>query len=801
MVILQVLLCKLIDVLDDAVPWDVGAKYDVNRGEEPQYIPRDARLMPMVSRLSLAQKQWLSSQLFMQGAEAHVAHLSWFELMDRFSPDEAAMWKRLCFCGFREDLDPFLPQLVRDAKIGKEAWPGCCPPRLPRQRPRVWWVVLDPVESEELRCKRETLREHFTFPDAKKPGGADSGGGRNEDWGWGRYGLGGKANPTRQAVHVGLGWDADSHSSMPRSRSAVSSLSSHAASGRFPQFQQNVEIPFTMPLSTAPGRFTPQVAFLAYDGERQRPLPKAPTVSYSFKVALVAMDCVLLGAWLPQRGTPLSVRAPNTPRSLLKAGLPARQDTVQSPVMGVRRLCVGPPSLVSPGPAVIVHGIALWSHHGSRPWSQPGNHPQPGNMICTLVRVRASPWLTLRPAAVRVTHTSTLTAQTPCNRVADERDRLRCCARHSPGPNPGCKPPSASGRHPEPHRGTGRPGVPMYRSLRSFVSDAHHNRLLATPAGLYAINNHLKFAMQLFFRPTTTKMLGNLKIFVIALLMRTILRRTFSTIQWEALFLLVAGITVNQLHSHCPVAGAIEKAIPLLPAALCTLGTITVPSAASVYNEYALKRHMDTSVHLQNFFLYFYGALFNVGILLTVSLYEGISMRQMFAGQSTFTYLLIANNAAQGILSSFFFKYADTILKKYSSTLATIFTALMSYALFGHELSTHFFIGVSIVLVSMHQFFTFGGKGEPATAVHRAASKMVFSPSLEHISTAGTSPLHARSCAASPMPSHNGGGFFSSVAMAAATPSADPPPHADEQALLLHRGDSFSSRRPSLLPR
>jgi hypothetical protein len=32
----------------------------------------------------------------------------------------------------------------------------------------------------------------------------------------------------------------------------------------------------------------------------------------------------------------------------------------------------------------------------------------------------------------------------------------------------------------------------------------------------------------------------------------------------------------------------------------------------SVYNEYALKRHMDTSVHLQNFFLYFYGACFNL---------------------------------------------------------------------------------------------------------------------------------------------------------------------------------------------
>ena len=47
--------------------------------------------------------------------------------------------------------------------------------------------------------------------------------------------------------------------------------------------------------------------------------------------------------------------------------------------------------------------------------------------------------------------------------------------------------------------------------------------------------------MQLYFRPTTTKMLGNLKIFTIALLMRSVMRRTFSVVQYEALFLLVAG--------------------------------------------------------------------------------------------------------------------------------------------------------------------------------------------------------------------------------------------------------------------
>jgi hypothetical protein len=60
-------------------------------------------------------------------------------------------------------------------------------------------------------------------------------------------------------------------------------------------------------------------------------------------------------------------------------------------------------------------------------------------------------------------------------------------------------------------QGAGRPGPPLYRSARAFVRDARHNRLLAVPAALYAVNNYLKFAMQLYFKPTTAKMLGNLK--------------------------------------------------------------------------------------------------------------------------------------------------------------------------------------------------------------------------------------------------------------------------------------------------
>ena len=43
------------------------------------------------------------------------------------------------------------------------------------------------------------------------------------------------------------------------------------------------------------------------------------------------------------------------------------------------------------------------------------------------------------------------------------------------------------------------------------------------------------------------------QILVIAVLMKWVLARTFSVFQWEALLLLVAGITVNQLN-YCKCA-------------------------------------------------------------------------------------------------------------------------------------------------------------------------------------------------------------------------------------------------------
>ncbi|KAK9146134.1 hypothetical protein Sjap_006037 [Stephania japonica] len=242
-------------------------------------------------------------------------------------------------------------------------------------------------------------------------------------------------------------------------------------------------------------------------------------------------------------------------------------------------------------------------------------------------------------------------------------------------------------------------------SLSTFTQAARNNVLLAVPALFYAVNNYLKFIMQLYFGPATVKMLSNLKVLVVAILLKFIMRRKFSLLQWEALILLLIGITMNQLRSLPEGTSAFGLPVDTV-AYIYTLIFVTVPSLASVFNEYALKSQYETSIYLQNLFLYGYGAIFNFIAILGIAIYEGPSNFDVLQGHSKATMLLIFNNAAQGILSSFFFKYADSILKKYSSTVATIFTGVASAILFGHTITSNFILGISIVLISMHQFFS-----------------------------------------------------------------------------------------------
>ena len=106
-------------------------------------------------------------------------------------------------------------------------------------------------------------------------------------------------------------------------------------------------------------------------------------------------------------------------------------------------------------------------------------------------------------------------------------------------------------------------------------------------------------------------MIHNLKVFFIALLSRVLLRRHYSAYQWEALMLLVLGVTVNQmskessLHLDIQISGWMYTSI-----------SIGIASLASVFNEKLFKGAYSEHVVIQCFSLYFFGTCLNlVGVL------------------------------------------------------------------------------------------------------------------------------------------------------------------------------------------
>lgn len=70
------------------------------------------------------------------------------------------------------------------------------------------------------------------------------------------------------------------------------------------------------------------------------------------------------------------------------------------------------------------------------------------------------------------------------------------------------------------------------------------------------------------------------QILVIAVLMKAVMQRTFNVFQWEALLLLVAGITVNQLnYCTCAVTACAPCPCPLIGWGMAEL-LLSTPAAA-----------------------------------------------------------------------------------------------------------------------------------------------------------------------------------------------------------------------------
>lgn len=127
---------------------------------------------------------------------------------------------------------------------------------------------------------------------------------------------------------------------------------------------------------------------------------------------------------------------------------------------------------------------------------------------------------------------------------------------------------------------------------------------------------------------------------------------------------------------------------------------------AGVYNEYLLKKKgANLNIFVQNVFMYLDSILCNLlllmlnGDIVNAFLYENVI--------KIFHYkvlVIMMNNAFIGIVTSFFLKTLNSILKTFASALELVLTAILSYLFFSIPIYLNTIISISVVLLATYLY-------------------------------------------------------------------------------------------------
>lgn len=140
--------------------------------------------------------------------------------------------------------------------------------------------------------------------------------------------------------------------------------------------------------------------------------------------------------------------------------------------------------------------------------------------------------------------------------------------------------------------------------------------------------------------------------------------------------------------------------------ALLILVQIMCSCLAGVYNEYLLKdRGSDVNIFVQNVFMYLDSIVCNMMVLTAkgqlTTAFQSDSLMAIFRLK---VIIIIVNNAAIGIVTSFFLKYMNSILKTFASALELCFTAVFCYFLFAIPIYINTALAIAVVSFAIYLY-------------------------------------------------------------------------------------------------
>ena len=231
------------------------------------------------------------------------------------------------------------------------------------------------------------------------------------------------------------------------------------------------------------------------------------------------------------------------------------------------------------------------------------------------------------------------------------------------------------------------------------------------PAALYLVKNLLQYYVFLYVDAPSYQILKNLNIISTGILYRIFLKKILSGVQWSALILLALGCTIAQLTS-----GSDQVLSTPFMGLMMAIVMAILSGAAGVYTELIMKKQPKRNVNAQNVYLYLFGVIFNMVAIFLYD-YDAVFGRGYFYGYNAIVCTMILNHSLSGIAVSLVMKYADNIVKVYSTSVAMILTTLVSIPLFGFQLTLPFVLGTSVVSVAVYLHYQSKDTPQPPGAL------------------------------------------------------------------------------------
>ncbi|XP_011690363.1 PREDICTED: CMP-sialic acid transporter 1 [Wasmannia auropunctata] len=243
-------------------------------------------------------------------------------------------------------------------------------------------------------------------------------------------------------------------------------------------------------------------------------------------------------------------------------------------------------------------------------------------------------------------------------------------------------------------------------SILTLLQETRKNKkvllLYMIPALLYCLYNNLAFVNLARFDPTTYYVLLQLRVVLTGIIFQIIFNKKLSATQWFSLVILTVGCMIKHFDAH--VLGTEFHADIFL---LLILVQTTCSCLAGVYNEYLLKRQgADIDIFIQNVFMYIDSIFCNViAIVLLTVFANGASKMPSDVEIGAFlqpkVILIMLNNSLVGIITSFFLKTLNSILKTFASAVELVFTAVLCWILFSIPISANTIVSIAMVSLAV----------------------------------------------------------------------------------------------------